>query len=112
LPSTFSDGNSTAEVLVHPNGRFVYGSNRGHHSLAVFTFDEKSGMLTAAGHVSTEGKTPRNFRIDPSGAFVLAENQDTHTIVPFRVDPETGLLSKAATPLEIDSPVCIKFYDR
>ncbi|MDD4890481.1 MAG: lactonase family protein, partial [Phycisphaerae bacterium] len=84
---------STAEVAVHPSGRFLYGSNRGHGSIAVFAIDEKTGKLTPISHQSTLGKTPRNFGIDPAGNWLLAANQDSDSIVVFRIDARTGGLT-------------------
>lgn len=110
LPSEFSGTSITAEVLVHPNGKFVYGSNRGHDSVAVFRFDEPSGKLTLVGHTSTMGKTPRNFRIDPSGSYLLVENQDSDSIYSFRIDAEKGTLEQAGGPIHVGSPCCIKFH--
>lgn len=102
-------GNSTAETVVHPNGKFVYVSNRGHNSLAIFGIEESSGKLTALGHHSSGGKTPRNFNIDPSGTFVLVANQDTNNIVVLKVDPATGKLSDTGNSVEVGRPVCVKF---
>lgn len=102
-------GNSTAEVQVHPSGKFVYGSNRGHDSLAIFAVDQETGRLTSRGHQSTGGKTPRNFGIDPTGAFLLAANQSSDTVVVFRIDPETGKLTPTGQSLEVPKPVCVKF---
>ncbi len=102
-------GNSTAEIQVHPNGKFLYCSNRGHDSLAEFTIDEKTGKLTAIGHQSTLGKTPRNFGIDPTGTYVIACNQGTDSIVVFKVNQETGALMGAGKPIAVPSPVCVKF---
>ena len=104
-----SGESSTAEVLVHPNGNFVYGSNRGHDSIAVFAFDSASGKLTLVQHCSTGGKTPRNFRIDPSGQFLLAENQDSDSIVVLKMDQASGRLTAVGPPLRVGSPCCIKF---
>jgi 6-phosphogluconolactonase len=102
-------GNSTAEVQVHPSGKFLYGSNRGHNSLAIFKIDAHSGSLTAAGHQSSGGRTPRNFGIDPTGKFVLAANQGSDSVVVFRVDQETGKLEAAEHRIEVPAPVCVKF---
>jgi 6-phosphogluconolactonase len=102
-------GNSTAEIQVHPSGRFLYCSNRGHDSLAIFTIDEKTGKLAATGHQSTLGKTPRNFGIDPTGTYVIACNQSTDSIVVFKVNQETGALMDAGKPVSVPSPVCVKF---
>ena len=102
-------GNSTAEVMVHPSGKFVYGSNRGDDTLAIYAVEPTSGKLTLVGHQSTGGKTPRNFGIDPTGQFLLAANQDSGTVVLFRIDPATGLLKQAGEPVAVPSPVCVKF---
>lgn len=108
LPADFKGNTSTAEVVVHPSGKFLYGSNRGHDSLAIFKIDAAAGKLTAAGHQPTGGKTPRNFAIDPSGKWLLAENQGSGTIVVFRVDPETGSLAATGHTLKVGSPVCVR----
>ena len=102
-------GNSTAEIQVHPSGRFVYCSNRGHDSLAIFSVDPQSGKLTAAGHQKTGGKTPRNFGIDPTGQFILAANQSTNDVFVFKVDAKTGQLTQTGAPVSVGSPVCVKF---
>ena len=109
--STLPDGSdahlSTAAIRVHPSGRFVYVSNRGHDSIAAFEFDEASGKLNAIGHTSTQGKNPRDFEIDPSGAFLLAGNQDSGTVVTFRIDAITGELSPTGHTADVPNPVCI-----
>ncbi len=102
---------STAQILVHPSGRYVYVSNRGHDSIAVFAIDEQTGRLTPAGHASTLGNTPRNFAFDPSGTFLYAANQNSDTIVHFRVDRETGQLTPTGDVTEVGSPVCILFAE-
>lgn len=99
---------STAEVLVHPSGKFVYVSNRGPDSIAIYHIDE-NGQLTFQGTTSTQGKTPRNFRIDPTGQYLLAANQESSNIVIFKIDPQTGALNPTGTVLEIPNPICIKF---
>jgi len=109
LPDGYKGPKSGAEIAVHPNGKFLYASNRGHDSIAIFHIDANSGALTAAGHVSTQGKTPRNFAVDPTGAFLLAENQDSGTIVVFRIDQATGALTPTGDTLSVGSPVCIVF---
>lgn len=109
LPGNTEKGNSTAEVQVHPSGKFLYGSNRGDNSISIFTIDEQTGKLTAAGIEKTMGKTPRNFRIDPSGKFLLAANQDSDTVVVFQIDPTTGGLKATGSSVKIGSPVCVKF---
>jgi 6-phosphogluconolactonase len=96
--------NTTAEVLVHPAGRFVYGSNRGDNNIAVFSLDATTGMMTLVEHESTQGMTPRNFTIDPSGKFLYAANQNSGTVVPFAIDATTGRLSPTASPINLPTP--------
>jgi len=108
LPADFTKTNSTAEIVVHPSGKFLYGSNRGHNSIAIFAIDPDTGMLTLIGHEPTQGKTPRNFAIDPAGAFLLAANQDSGTVVVFRIDPESGHLTAAGHTAAISMPVCVE----
>lgn len=108
-PDAKRPGNTTAEILVHSSGRFVYGSNRGDDALAIFAVEPASGKLTPVGFQPTGGKTPRNFGIDPTGQFVIAANQDSDTLVVFRVDPQSGLLKQVGEPVNIPSPVCVKF---
>src|SRR5262249_34572212 len=102
-------GNSTAEIQVHPSGKFLYCSNRGHDSLAIFTIDEKTGQLTAAGHQKTLGKTPRNFCIDPTGAYIVACNQATDNVAVFKVDQANGKLTQVGDVVNIPAAVCVKF---
>jgi 6-phosphogluconolactonase len=109
LPDGVKEGYSTAEVQVHPSGRFLYGSNRGHDSITVFTIDEKTGKLTPLQHQPTEGKTPRNFGIDPTGRYLLAANQHSDTIVVLRIDPQTGTLKATGHTADVPTPVCVKF---
>jgi 6-phosphogluconolactonase len=109
LPKDFSGDNTTAEVEVHPSGRFLYGSNRGHDSIAVFAIDTRNGTLTPEEHVSTQGKTPRNFAIDPTGNYLFAANQASDNIVVFRIDRETGRLTPTTHVLDVPSPVCVTF---
>jgi 6-phosphogluconolactonase len=100
---------STAQIQVHPSGRFVYVSNRGHDTIAIFTVDQQTGRLTAAGHASTQGRTPRNFAIDPSGTYLYAANQNSDTIVHFLIDPQSGALTPTSDVTEVGAPVCILF---
>ena len=109
LPKDFRGKNTTAEVQVHPSGKFLYGSNRGHDSIAVFAIDSRRGTLTPVEQVSTQGQTPRNFRIDPTGSYLLAANQDSHSVVVFRIDPKSGRLTPTDQRVEIFLPVCVKF---
>lgn len=100
---------STAQILVHPSGRYVYVSNRGHDSIAIFAIDQETGRLAPAGHAATGGNTPRNFAFDPSGTFLYAANQNSDTIVHFRVDAETGQLTPTGDVTAVGAPVCILF---
>jgi 6-phosphogluconolactonase len=109
LPKDFTGTSYTAEVVVHPSGKFLYGSNRGHNSIAVFTINEETGELTAAGHQGEKIKTPRNFNIDPTGKFCLVANQDSDSIVVFKIDPKTGELQSTGNTADVPVPVCVKF---
>jgi 6-phosphogluconolactonase len=109
VPRDFKGTNYPAEVVVHPSGKFVYGSNRGHDSIAIFSVDAATGRLTPQGHEPTQGKNPRNFAVDPTGNFLLAANQDSDTVVVFRLDPATGRLKPTGQTLKIHKPVCIKY---
>jgi 6-phosphogluconolactonase len=100
---------SGAEILAHPSGRFLYASNRGHDTIAVFAIDETTGKLESVEHVSTGGKTPRGFGIDPSGTYLLAGNQDSNSVVVFRIDPVSGRLTPTGQSLEVPSPVSVSF---
>jgi 6-phosphogluconolactonase len=100
---------STAEIEVHPSGKFLYGSNRGHDTIVVFAIEEKTGKLTLVQHESTQGKIPRGFGIDPTGKFLLAANQDSNTVAVFRIDPKSGRLQPTGQTLEVGAPVCVKF---
>ena len=107
LPEDFTERNSTAQVAVHPNGKFLYVSNRGHDSIAIFGVDEDRGKLRPLGHQSTQGKTPRNFNLDPTGAFLYAANQNTGTITTFSVSGDTGELTPTGHTTEVPAPVCV-----
>ncbi|MPZ16323.1 MAG: beta-propeller fold lactonase family protein [Luteitalea sp.] len=112
LPADFSGTNHTADVQVHPSGRFVYGSNRGHDTIAVFGVDEANGRLSPVEHRASGGKTPRHFGIDPSGTYLLAANQDSNSLVVFRIDQQSGRLAPTGTQVEVPSPVCVRFVRR
>jgi 6-phosphogluconolactonase len=102
-------GFSTAEILLHPSGRFLYGSNRGHDSLAVYAVDSKTGRLTLVEHVPTGGKMPRAFNIDPTGTFLVAGNQNSDQVVVFRIDAKTGALKPVGEPISVGRPVSFEF---
>jgi 6-phosphogluconolactonase len=110
LPEGFTGQNTCAEVAVHPSGKFVYGSNRGDNSIAVFGFDPDggAGQLTFIERVPTGGKTPRQFEIDPTGRYLLAANQDSNTVVVFRVDAVTGRLQPTGVTVQSDNPMCVR----
>jgi len=105
-------GFSTAEIEVHPSGKFVYGSNRGHDTIVAFAIDSKTGRLTLVGHQPTGGKIPRSFGIDPTGHWLLAANQNSDNVVLFRIDQKTGALSPTGTEIKVGSPVCVKFLEQ
>lgn len=109
LPEGFQGKNTTAEVVVHPTGKFVYGSNRGHDSIAVFAVDQATGELTPRGHANAGIDEPRNFRIDPSGKFLLVGNQQADSVIVFTIDPDTGALSPTDAKVEVPTPVCLRF---
>jgi 6-phosphogluconolactonase len=102
-------GWSTAEVVVDPSGRFVYVSNRGHDSIAMFAIDQDTGRISSVGNVSTGGRTPRNINIDPTGRRLYAANQESDTIVHFDLNPQTGQLAPNGEVTQVGSPVCILF---
>jgi 6-phosphogluconolactonase len=109
LPQDFTGQNSTAEIAVHPNGRFLYGSNRGHDSIVVLSIPT-DGPLVPIDHVLTRGKTPRNFTIDPTGKWLIAANQGSGTLAVFSIDQKTGALSATGPLAEVGSPVCVLFW--
>ena len=112
LPAHVADrtGFSTAEIVVHPAGKYLYASNRGHDSIAIYTIDKTSGKLTFVGVEPIHGKSPRHFVIDPSGAFLLAAGQTSDTISLFKIDQTTGGLVFTGPLLKVPTPVCICFY--
>jgi 6-phosphogluconolactonase len=102
-------GLSTAEIAVHPSGRFLYASNRGHDSIAVFAVDEATGRLTFRGAEPIRGKTPRHFAIAPGGRFLLAAGQNSSTVTVFAIDPSTGALEFTGRTVAVPAPACITF---
>ena len=109
LPEGFSGRNDTAEIAMHPNGKWLYASNRGHDSIAVFEVEPGKGTLRLVADVSTGGKEPRHFAIDPAGKFLLAENENSDTIVTFRIDPASGKLTPTGDVAKVPAPVCLAF---
>jgi 6-phosphogluconolactonase len=109
LAEAYEGDNICADIHLTPNGKFLYGSNRGHNSIAIYSVDEASGMLTYITSSSCGGKTPRNFAIDPSGRFLLVANQDSDNIVSFAINENDATLSEVMH-LNSPTPVCIKFF--
>ncbi len=109
LPKDFNGTSTAAAIQVHPNGKFLYGSNRGHDSIAVFSIDAKTGTLTLVESVPTLGKTPGSFAIDPSGKWLIAANQASNSLVMFRIDPATGRLEATGQSFEVGTPSCVRF---
>jgi 6-phosphogluconolactonase len=109
LPKDYTGQNDGAEIQVHPSGKFLYASNRGHNSIAVFAIDPKAGTLKPVEYVPTQGKIPRNFAIDPTGAYLIAENQQSNNMVVFRIDQASGRLTPTGQVMNVGAPVCITF---
>jgi 6-phosphogluconolactonase len=109
LPAGYTGGKSTADIAVHPSGKFLYGSNRVHNSIALFDIDAAKGTLSMVDVFPSLGKTPRSFAIDPTGAYLFAAHQDSDNIVGFRIDPKTGRLTPTGDVLEVGAPVCVVF---
>jgi 6-phosphogluconolactonase len=109
IPKTFSKLDESAEIQVAPSGKFLYASNRGHDSIAVFAINSSTGMLTLVEYVSTKGASPRSFEIAPGGSLLFAANEKSDNIVLFHIDPHSGRLTPTGKVLDISQPVCIKF---
>jgi 6-phosphogluconolactonase len=109
LPKDFKGRNDDAEIQMHPSGKFLYASNRGEDTIAIYAIDGRKGTLTQVGSVPTGGKEPRSFEIDPTGALLFAENQKSDNITVFKIDPKTGKLTPTGKVLEVATPVCLKF---
>lgn len=109
LPRRVTSEDTAAEIEIDPSGKFLFTSNRGNDSIAVFAIDSQTGMLTHVETDSTGGKTPRNFAIDPTGSWLLAANQDSDNIVVFRIDQKTGHLKPTGDVFQLPSPVCLTF---
>jgi 6-phosphogluconolactonase len=113
LPKDFKGSNSTADIHVHPSGKFLYGSNRdGGNRIAIFMTDGQTGKLSSAGWQSHQIKTPRNFGIDPTGTYLLAANQGSGSIVEFRIDRQTGALTPTGQVADVPVPVCVQFMPK
>ncbi len=108
LPADFNGRKSTAECLVHPSGRFLYVSNRGHDSIACYQIDQATGELSLTEIAPTGGEEPRNFTIDPTGKWLIAANQNSHTVVVFAIDPTTGAMKPTGHQISVGRPVCVR----
>ena len=111
IPENYEGVNYCADIHIDPTGKFLYGSNRGHNSLAIFSIHPDSGELAVIGHQSTFGEWPRNFLVDPKGEFIFVANQNSNNIVTFRREPHTGLLEKIDAEVMVNKPVCIKILE-
>jgi len=109
VPADFKGTNGSAEIGVHPNGKFLYVTDRGPNCVAVFAIDPQTGNLTLIEHVPTQGKTPRNFAFDPTGNWLLVTNHDSDNAVVFRIDPDTGRLTQTGDPVSVTYPFCPRF---
>lgn len=109
LPDGFTESNTTAEVRIHPNGKFVYISNRGHDSIAAFRINPSDGTLTHISTTSVQGKTPRNFNIDHSGRIMVVANQQSNSLVSFYIDPESGVLAPTGKSAQVPAPTYVLF---
>ena len=109
LPDDFDGNNTTAEIMVHPSGKFLYASNRGHHSIAVFQIDPATGALSRVENESTQGETPRGFAIDRTGKYLIAGNQGTHNVFVYQLDLSNGEMTPTGGTIEVGAPVCVLF---
>jgi 6-phosphogluconolactonase len=108
LPVSFSGANSCADIHIAPNGKFLYGSNRGHDSLVIYAVEQRTGEMKYVGHVSTEGKKPRTFAISPDGKTLIAANQSSDSIIVFSFNEKTGMLKQTKNSAKVSMPVCLK----
>jgi 6-phosphogluconolactonase len=109
LPKSFTGHSDASEIEIHPSGKFLYASNRGYDSIAVFAIDPKKGTLTAVEYARTKGQNPRHFAIDPTGKFLFVGNEKSDNIVEFSIDQQTGKLTPTGKVFDLSQPVCIKF---
>lgn len=112
LPVTYKGKAGSADIHISPDGRFLYASNRaGSNSIAIFSINDATGLITLVGHEYSSGETPRNFNFDPTGNFLLVANQNSDEIVVFSINKETGLLSDTKKRIKVGKPVCIKWIN-
>jgi 6-phosphogluconolactonase len=112
LPHDFTGISYTAEIAIHPSGKFLYGSNRGHDSIAVFSIDSATGLPALVEFTPTKGQRPRSFSLDPTGSWLLAANQDSNNLVLFKIDHKTGRLTQIGQPISVPTPACVKFVTK
>jgi 6-phosphogluconolactonase len=110
LPDEFTGENYCADIHASHDGRFLYGSNRGHNSIAVFRIDQNNAMLTRITSVPVQGDWPRNFTLSPDGKFMLVANQRSGNITVFQIDPENGVPVFTGKSLDLPAPVCLEFF--
>ena len=109
LPTDYREVSECADLQISSDGRFLYGSNRGHNSIAIHAVNQSTGRLMLVGHQSTLGETPRNFAIDPSSRYLVVANQNGDSLIVFRIDDMTGRLADTGEHVEIGTPMCVKF---
>lgn len=112
LPEQFTGENTGGAIHISSDGRFLYTSNRGHDSIALFSVDETTGKLQLVNHTPTKGSHPRDFSIDPTGKYLIVANMNSNNLIPFQIEKETGKLSQANEAVTIPNAVCIKFLNR
>lgn len=108
IPADYTGQKWCADIHISPDGQFLYGSNRAHESLVIFSINQKTGELTYVGHQNVLGKTPRNFMIDPTGKWLLVANQDSDNVVIFSRDMKTGKLTPTGKEIKVSMPVCLR----
>jgi 6-phosphogluconolactonase len=112
LPRDFTGkAGSTAEIIMHPSGKYLYGSNRGPDSIAGYSIDASTGKLTLIGHTPTLGRTARGFGIDPTGQWMIVGNHESDTVVQFKIDQRTGHVTPTGTKFDLGAPVCFAFAE-
>ena len=109
IPTDFSARNSSADVRIHPNGKFVYASSRGHDSIGICKIDEATGNIELVDIVKTQGATPAGFNFEPSGKFLYVANGGTDNVVTFAVDPDTGKMTPTGAKVDVKKPQCVYF---
>jgi 6-phosphogluconolactonase len=110
-PEDFTGHTSSAQIVVHPSGRFLYSSVRGANSIAMFSIDQDTGRQRLLGLEPSQGKTPRNFNVDPTGQFLVVANADSNNVVTCRIDQTTGTLRPTGHTVESPIPVCVMFRE-